>query len=423
MEYSHPEIKAGAMVVACTLLLFVLLAMIGNFGSLINSTQKTYVVVENSSMVKAGTPVYYAGLEAGTVAEVRLLTTTQTNKYSDKFSPRDKAGEIIEKDLVRPHIELVLNIQNNIQIQKTDLVEIVSTLMGDLSIEIQPGPLDSEKIAKDERLFGKIGGMFGTLANMLKDNGDMGGSLLATIDQTREALEKINAIAGRIDGFLADDNGGWGELESKIVGILGNVEKLTGHIEKDWPELSGKVKIDLEEVGKMVATLRETIEENRTTISSMLVGMDRITNDDIPAMMQDINESLKRTLASVETATDGASSMITENRDNLRATMRNLKDASVSFEEFTEYVRRHPWALLKTPPRDAGKSIDLYEASRMLDKMSTELNETASRLETILESPEKLREDEAKNIRIMLQDIHTAQQRAGELKQNVEQEK
>ena len=77
-----------------------------------------------------------------------------------------------------------------------------------------------------------------------------------------------------------------------------------------------------------------------------IVGIDPFQMEDLVEMGENLAARLDSTMLDLQKLMKDADGVIVDNREDIRATIANLKVTSENFKEFTEDIKRHPWKLL-----------------------------------------------------------------------------
>ncbi len=76
------------------------------------------------------------------------------------------------------------------------------------------------------------------------------------------------------------------------------------------------------------------------------VGIDPFQMEDLVEMGEKLAARLDSSMQDLQKLMGHADSVLVENKDDIRATIMNLRVTSENFKEFTEDIKRHPWKLL-----------------------------------------------------------------------------
>ena len=129
------EMKVGAFIVTAVALLIFLLFAIGDLSTYFQPGYSLRVVFDSANGIGRGSPVQYAGVEVGKVADVRIV-------YPSGAST--------------PHVELSARLPRRVQVRADDEAAISTFgLLGEKYLEIRPGPGVRAFLAPGAVLVGK----------------------------------------------------------------------------------------------------------------------------------------------------------------------------------------------------------------------------------------------------------------------------
>jgi len=77
-----------------------------------------------------------------------------------------------------------------------------------------------------------------------------------------------------------------------------------------------------------------------------LVGIDPFEMEELIEMGKSLASRLDSTMQDLQKLMNNANGVLSDNREDLRATIVNLKDTSENFKEFSDEIKRNPWKLL-----------------------------------------------------------------------------
>lgn len=77
-----------------------------------------------------------------------------------------------------------------------------------------------------------------------------------------------------------------------------------------------------------------------------IVGIDPFQMEDLVEMGEKLAVQLDASMQDLQKLMSDVDGVIVENKDDIKATIMNLKDTSENFKEFSDDIRRHPWKLL-----------------------------------------------------------------------------
>lgn len=184
MEYYRSEIKTGIMVVVCIFILLFVTFFIGG-SKMFGGTYDLYVVYKNIGGLTLDAPIYFAGLKAGKVKAMRILTKSEKEKY--------------------PGNSVMVNIilDNLVNVKKDSKIAIKTLgFMGLRYIDITPGAENAEVITPDSIVMGETA----------QDINEVMVSVGQIIDQIKP---RTGSIMAGIDNIVGEN----GSLQTTIVDL------------------------------------------------------------------------------------------------------------------------------------------------------------------------------------------------------------
>jgi len=447
------EIKAGVMILVSAGLLAALLVAVGPCRSFLYQREEIHVVFREVSGLKPNSPVMYSGVEIGRVKEITIIQMDEANiqrlpglKREHVFelpvgdpaevdriyaieNPAERNAEIIAAIRDKTMVELTLEVLRVGQFESChvdDRVQVVSTLMGDTSVEISPG---SGAICSPGRLLiGDAGTLFSDVRDSVNDirrmmrrasealggeklefkkaavsitegaerfakiaenveivTGDVREVVSSNKDDIREAVKDLRAFAAA--GRAAMDDGG-----PRVKAILANAEKLTGTLSASAAKATKGLDGVLGAAARAAAAAEELMVELRPRLSEVL-------------------REARDALTQATKAGEQAREVIGESRADLRRSLLNIKGATRNVEEMTALLARRPWLVLR-PSRGGDRDVaQLYVSTRHLYDATKTLTEATDRLGE-LGRRGRLPKTDVERLRELLEEVRGA---AGEI--------
>ena len=278
--------------------LFVLIGLIC-FGCIVGYfIKQKYVAENNKDMLimyfdesvrglSVGSPVVLQGVEVGKVAKIRLITNLQKGTFKTPvymvFND-DGSGE--ERDREKDKA-LLKNL-----IDKGLRARLITSnfLTGQLMIEFVMVPND-KAIYRGTGKYPEVPTVYSSFAQLSKD------------------LEDI-------------------PLQDTII----RVGNLINNIDESLPRI-------LENISHTTATIRETAPNAMKNINDLAESM----NKNIPSLLQNIDNISKKLNAYMDDKNGG----VGKTMDNMNKTMEEISKASRSLKNLTDYLERHPEAIIQ----------------------------------------------------------------------------
>jgi ABC-type transporter Mla subunit MlaD len=344
------EVRAGIVILAGIVIgLIGLFLVSGGFDALKKYTNYT-ILFSDAGGISEGSDVFLAGQRVGKVLAIE-----------DRFAP-NKEG--IEQNQVAVTVKIyedkVLNEDSEITIS------ISVTNVVKLNMAYGTG----KRATSSSRLYGK---KLPTFEEILGD----GRKTLAEIDgAVKDARGAIKKIDGIIEGFQREDlpkqatalmtslrNGAadfeliLADARQPVQDILGDLKTTVAQAEEDLgviganvKDASANVKDASADVKIASADIKAVIQENR---------------NDFRAIVQNIKDASRRAgpaLEQAERMLRGADKTIEEVRPRLVAAMESAKRALANFEDVTEDLKTSPWKVLNKPSDTEYREIHLYNS-------------------------------------------------------------
>jgi len=214
MQYYRSEIKTGIMAIICISFLILATFYIGG-AKMLGTTYTLNVTYKNVGGLEIDSPVQYAGLEVGSVKNIRVMTESEKQNFPDC------------KVLVK------IELDKNVIVKKDSKITIKTMgFMGLKYIDITPGSDNTETISANSTVVGQA-------------TQDMNDVMDAVGDIVNQIRPKTSSIVAGIDNLIGEN----GSLQTTIV----DLHKLVN----DTDEV---IVLNKEDIRKMIANLSETSE-------------------------------------------------------------------------------------------------------------------------------------------------------------------
>ena len=265
----------------------------------LSGTYNLQISFENVTGLATSTAVRVAGIQVGEVTTIELVNgkALVTVSVYDKYRLHNDSRATIKSIgiLGDKYIEVTLGSENQQYLTHGDAISLIDpaadldSLVSDLSL-----------------ILGDIKGVTSTL------NESLGGEAGA---------EKVTRIVGNLDELTGNLNSAIKITNQKIGPIMTNLENLTG-------DLSGITGENRAELKAMIANLRDFSEELADFMISNKHQLNRTLNnlDSFMAAMASEGPGITRDLKGI----------LSENRENLKTTMEEVKGASANLNQAME---------------------------------------------------------------------------------------
>jgi len=288
MEYRPQEIKAGIMVIICTVIFIVFLFLISGIN-IHKSTNQYIARFKYINGLEVGSVVRYGGMEVGSVKDLYIY---------------DKNNSLIE---------FVLEVDKDIPI-KTNSQAIVTSigLMGEYHINISTGHPDSALLVSGGVLKCKE---VPSLSQLMEPIGEIA-------DQMKAALSEIENLFGT-------------QNQEEIRSIFLNLNKLLAENHKTISTLMTNMNNAIVDLNQLTDKVDNLLIANESNISNSVKHLEGTLQQTKKLM-----KSFDRMIVDLDNALLTKGTNFNEIIDNLKRTTNNL-------EEFSRSIKDRPWQLIR----------------------------------------------------------------------------
>lgn len=371
MEYRSSEVKAGLFIFISIIGLVAMIFMMENIQDYFKPRKIIKIVFNFIGGMELGAPVRYAGLDIGSVRNIKLQES-KDEKGSDR-------------------VKVIAEINPAIIIKKNSIAMIKTAgLMGGLYIDIRPGTKGSPELAANEELIGQdffeiaeIGDMAAEVILEIRRFTKLTEELVADVRETLEGVRtsvshidtvvmenrpvmKANMdnalkISGKLSSFL-DKNSG------KMEAAFGHAASVAKNADKLLTDKDTQIREIINQMHNMSREMEILIADTRPKVTSLINSME--------ANAREITADIDHTATSVVQTLDQGNSIMVENRRSLLEFLKNMNETSRNLKSLTEDLKRNPWKLIRksdeVPVKPAEVSISGKPGTRMkrLDKLT-----------------------------------------------------
>ena len=288
------DVLVGLFVLAALSAGLFLVAILGSEQGIFRQRFELRAVFVNVNGLRAGAPVFVAGLNVGSVRSIRFALPDEGARARD--------------GMVASLVEVVLDVEARYapQIRADSRASVGSVgLLGDKSIEITVGSLDSPELLDGEALvteepvgltdiMGQVQPMAANLDQILADLAVVTGSLATPESPLMQAIESLSSVLAKVDSGTG------------TAGAILNSE-----------EMAAKVSRILDEASALLVESTAAVEEVRMAAEELPATMDSVR-----AVSADVEE--------LATALREGAGRIPEISANMAEAVENLREASES---------------------------------------------------------------------------------------------
>ena len=293
-------------------------------------------------------PVHFHGIPCGRVVSVEVVATGDSQAGAHVAFASD--GSEPEPGV---QVALALEIPSKLysHLRTGSVVTIKKTLTGVTVVNLAQGSGDS-----------------------LKPNTKIIGTQTATIDEVtvelHDAAKHLTKILSEVEPLIC---------KIREDGLVSDVLKSVDNVSNEFKELA--------------TSLRQTIDENRSSISKMTKGASDFLdsgNQILPEIALFVKNA-KQTAVDVTGLARGLDDWMLHNGEPLSDTAQNIASATSNLNTLSIELRRRPWRLLASPGEEEKKELSLYDNLTTLTESAMQLNRAVRNVKTLIErdnSPE-----------------------------------
>jgi len=288
MDYKSSEIKAGIFIVISAVLFFAFLAAIIGVNSFTEKEQYR-IRFRYVGGIEKGSAVRYAGLQVGSVADVRLT--------NDDY----------------PGAEVVIEIEKDTPIRQDSKAYMTTIgLMGSTYIEITSGSPEMPLLPAGELI----------LSDDVPGIAQISGVATDAAAELTELLHRLNLIfdennRGRISEMITSINSIAKVSEENFQSTLNNVNNLIAQLDE------------------MTAITKNIIIENDTTLANSMRHLESLLGESINTLT-----TVNGVLAQVDRS-------FFENQHQYNQIMDNLNAMTQNMNDFSQTIKEQPWMLVR----------------------------------------------------------------------------
>lgn len=310
------DVKVGLFVLVAASVLVVGTLWVS--GSRFSGGQRVIyrVLMHDSGGIKAGDRVRFAGVDIGRVRRLDL----------------DPAGEW--------PVVFQVAIDASIPLRADSSASITSPgILGSSYLQIEAGQPD---------------------APLLPAGGDIHGQPSMGLD---DVMHRVDEIAVKVSGLLDQLTTILGTVSEEVGPVLDGVRKLlSDENARDIREILSTLQVTLEESGPRITSLLGRLDTVAGQVEDGLEGIPDLAHRleelvaDVRAAIGEDGERVRELLESARVSLDGAGSalsLVTDNRDELSATLRDLRDAVANLKAFSQQIKERPYSLVRIRPPEA----------------------------------------------------------------------
>ncbi len=326
-KQGNPTLIGSFVIGAIAITVFALLT-VGNLG--FNEKSYRCVLYFQGSLhgLDIGAPVTYRGVTIGKVARISIDFDQKKNRYTIpvyidiREQTSSGATHYEEAGFATPEAFFKSLIQKGLRAK----LKMKSIVTGKLYIEFFFAPQTTARFYNPAAKYIEIPTLPSGLDQLTQTLENL--PLKDMLDKSIAALDSINHILSSK------------ELQKTIPlfnTTLGRIDKLAGTMDHQVPNLARELKKSLADISKLARTTRQVVANTGADVSPLIVQLRDSFNK-----MNDTLDKLLTVADNLARLTDNGSPLQYE----MRTTLEDISRTARSISRLTDYLQRHPNALL-----------------------------------------------------------------------------
>jgi len=288
MDYKSSEIKAGIFIFISLVIFFAFLALIIGMNSF-TEKQEYRIRFHYVGGIEKGSAVRYAGLQIGSVTDVRLT--------NDNY----------------PGAEVIVQVEKNTPIRQDSKAYMTTIgLMGSNYIEITSGSPETPLLPAGALI----------LSDDVPGIAQISGVATDAAAELTELLHRLNQVF--------DENN-----RTRISEMITSMNTIAKVSEENLQVTLTNLNSLIEQLGEMTLVAKNVITENDTSLSNSARHLETL-----------LSQSMS-TLESVNDVLAGVDRSIFENQHQYNQIMDNLNSMTKNINDFSQTIKERPWTIVR----------------------------------------------------------------------------
>ncbi len=436
MPTERNALRLGITTLVVLTLFFTAIIYIG--GSSFDSRVPIVVLVKHDlkiPRIKAGAPIVCGPQQVGVVTSVKTIERPTS-------PPHDG-----ETDL---YFEIDGQVNAVIDLRSDCRIAVEGQILGDQGqLTIEHRGTDAKRASPAHPIEARAIGFASDLAMITSQFDEQDPkSLISQIKSQLDAASPVSFVA-KIHRILDDLKGVMFNLKqtvdpsvqtalvNKIGSILDHITAITATLDRqmspgDDRMMLSKIHHSLDLIDRALATVADTIDENRPDVRSTVVSVEgivaKLDGDVLPAVQNELSatnadsllakthaafDKLNQSLEDIDVVTHKAKRIVTRSEDRIVTLVQNAKVASDHLKAATKNLRLHPWALIHQPTATESKQKFILDAVREFTEASAHLDDCIGQLDAMLEAEDGHLTDDDPTLQAIRKEIKSATDRFG----------
>ncbi|MFI4917900.1 MAG: MlaD family protein [Phycisphaerales bacterium JB060] len=363
----------GAFFIAAVALAVLVTAILSDLSAALVSTS-SYVVrfklSDNAGLLAPGAEVRVGGMKVGSVNAISLA---------------DGSGDALDVEI---------EVDSDLVLREDAVVRLEVPLLGTGTVVNFIGMGAGPQLAEGGRIQGKPSP--GLLAQTGLNDEDLENirrsieSLAHTSERVSRILTDIEPDVGmavdEINLALQDARAITEGLRERLPGLGDQVEGTLTEVRSSievWTNLASRLDDRTVELGEVIQSVRDTIDDNRPGIDRVVADLTDITSrtnaELMPAALETVENARTASDRAARVAAD-TSAFLEAETPGIRRALANLRLASDQAKLTMLEIRRSPWRLLQRPTTRELEGELIYDATRSFAQAASDLRAASESL-------------------------------------------
>jgi ABC-type transporter Mla subunit MlaD len=448
LGYSSAEVKAGLFLTFCLALFVSMLFFYGKASRMWRGREELKVVFTSVTSLRPDAPVRFNGVEVGRVKNIeirrldaeylkKLPEVTQNDLDNLPLTPQQrdalqrlprpaadtdeaarqewakKFNETVMKDITdRTMIELTLEVlspkdkgtgeQAMRRYRADDQVRIVTTLLGDTSVEISSGSSPNPPVP-DQVVLGLSGDFFTNLGKSIEQVKEILTNVSDVVgaqerESVRKALRRFDSITAKIENIVQLADKRLPATWDKVDGLADSAQKDLGQVTESITSLRPQIVRTLEtaegavkdlqgRLGGLADEAKTAVVDVKGQVRPILDDMQYITahsKEDFPLLIKnakDLAERLRMSADKLDGVLSTSDRLLRESYPDLRRLILALRMGGENLSEATDMIKRKPWMLMNASKDQAFDQAQV--SAQKLETATTRIRELSTELAAV----------------------------------------
>ncbi|MDV2494667.1 MAG: MlaD family protein [bacterium] len=298
-QYFRKETKAGILILLALVILGGMIFIVGDFQNLFGKKKQLKVLFSSAQGMEVNSPVTYAGVTVGRVADIRILSGQERTEAHKK------------------QVELILEVDARVDLTAIKEVAIrPKGFLGDMYVDITPTRGGATSLPEKTVYLGKE-------AKSLEE-------VMQTVDEIgkefRLTLTSINSV-------VASE-----EFKTSLRGAVKKAERAMDGMAKVFADNRGDLRATIKDLKQSSADLKVLLSNTRDPAIETVANF-RDLSGRMRTKLDTLADGLNRLATKAEYVVD-------DNSGNIYALTLNLRTISENLKVMSADIKEHPWKLV-----------------------------------------------------------------------------